>query len=118
MHITVWVRAMCGWLCVLLVGSLVAAAQSNQGSIAGNVLDPSGSAIPHAAVSARNRETGYTATVNASETGSFRLPAVPLGTYDISITAAGFRVTRYEGVLVQVATVTTLDASLPRRQFV
>ena len=87
-------------------------AQSNQGTIAGNVLDASGGAVPQAPIVARNRDTGYTATTQSSATGSYRFPAVPLGTYDVEITANGYRTAKYSGVLVQVNTVTSLDATL------
>ncbi len=87
-------------------------AQSNQGTIAGNVLDPTGAVIQHAPVVARNRDTGYTATTESSATGSFRFPAVPLGRYEVSIDAPGYRATKFENVLVQVNTVTSLDATL------
>lgn len=99
-------------LTVVLIGTATAYSQSNQGSIAGNVLDSTGSAIPHAPVIAHNRETGYTATTESSGAGSFRLPAVPLGTYDVSISVAGFRAAKYSGLVVQVNTVTPLDVIL------
>ena len=95
---------------LLVAGSLPA--QSNQGALAGNVLDSSGGAIADAPVVAHNRDTGYTAETRSTAAGSFRLPAVPLGTYDVSISAPGFRAAKYEGVIVQVNTVTSLDAKL------
>lgn len=99
-------------LLACLPGAEKLTSQSNQGTIAGNVLDVSGAAVPHASVVAKNRDTGYTGTTESSATGSFRFPAVPLGRYDVSITATGYRVTNFEGVLVQVNTVTSLDANL------
>jgi hypothetical protein len=92
------------------VGSLLG--QSNQGSIAGNVLDSTGAAVPHAGVVAKNRETGFTSTAESSAAGSYRLPAVPLGSYDVSVQMAGFKAAHYSGVLVQVNTVSTLDITL------
>lgn len=96
--------------CCALAAPLLA--QSNQGTVAGNVLDASGAAVPHASIVARNLDTGYTATTESSGTGSFRFPAVPLGRYDVTVNANGYRPTKFEGVLVQVNTVTSLDANL------
>src|ERR1700730_14408119 len=92
------------------VGSLLG--QSNQGSIAGNVLDSMGAAVPHAAVVAKNREAGFISTAESSAAGSYRFPAVPLGSYDVSVQMAGFKAANYSGVLVQVNTVSTLDITL------
>ncbi|HTF69207.1 MAG TPA: carboxypeptidase-like regulatory domain-containing protein, partial [Edaphobacter sp.] len=97
-------------LVLLAAGSLFA--QSNQGTIAGNVLDSTGAAVPHAAIVAKNRETGFTSTAESSGAGSYRFPTVPLGSYDISVKMPGFKAANYSGVLVQVNTVSTLDMTL------
>src|SRR4051812_40526834 len=97
---------------LLLLGAGPLLAQSNQGSIAGNVLDSTGAAVPHAAIVAKNRETGYTSTAETSAAGSYRFPAVPLGSYDLSVKMAGFKAANYSGVLVQVNTVSSLDITL------
>jgi len=86
--------------------------QSNQASIAGNIVDSTGAAVPHAQVIASNRETGVSATAESSAAGSYRFPAVPLGSYNVSVTVLGFKVANYSGVIVQVNTVSTLDITL------
>lgn len=89
-----------------------ASAQSNQGTVAGNVQDSSGAAIPHVEIKARNRDTGFEATTESSGTGSYRFPAVPLGTYTVSADMQGYKTGNYSGVIVQVNTVSTLDILL------
>src|ERR1700738_1040462 len=90
-------------LVLAMVGSL--SAQSNQGTIAGNVLDSTGAAVAHAAIVAKNRETGFSSIAESSGAGSYRFPTVPLGTYDVSVKMPGFKTANYSGLLVQVNTV-------------
>src|SRR5947209_5244310 len=75
--------------------------QSNQGSIAGNIVDSTGAAVPHAKVIAKNKETGVLLTAESSDTGSYRFPAMALGSYDVSVAVPGFKVANYSGVQVQ-----------------
>jgi len=97
-------------LIVSLTGVMIG--QSNQGSIAGSVSDSTGAAVPHAAITAKSRETGAVLTAESSEGGSYRFPAVSLGTYDVSVTVPGFKKASYSGVIVQVNTISTLDITL------
>jgi hypothetical protein len=99
-------------LFVILLSCACANAQLNQGSMAGNVTDPSGAVVPHANVSARNTETGSAFTAETSETGEFRFPALPLGTYDVLVSLVGFKTARYSKVIVQLNSLSTLDVKL------
>ena len=44
--------------------------------------------------------------------GSYRFPNLRIGTYDVTVTAAGFKVATLTGVVVQVATTASLDVKL------
>ena len=61
--------------------------QTNQGSLAGHVADSSGASVPHAQVSAREVDTGIVTESTSDDGGSFRFPALQLGTYDLSVAA-------------------------------
>ncbi len=99
-------------LVALFFTALLARAQTNQGQIAGNVLDPSGASIANAQVTARNEGTGSTYTATSSGSGNYRFPSIELGRYTITATAPGFRQQVYTGVEVRVGSVTSLDANL------
>src|SRR6185503_1313662 len=47
--------------------------------------------VPHATVTAQNIGTNVTRAANTSDTGSFRINDLPIGTYRVSVTAAGFK---------------------------
>lgn len=89
-----------------------AVAQTNQGSIAGNVSDPSGAMVANANIVAKERNTGTTYQTVSSSAGSYRFPNVSIGSYDITATASGFKTATLTGVLVQVATTSALDIKM------
>ncbi len=100
-------------LCALLfISSLSSHAQANQGTLSGHVADPSGAAVTHAQVSARDIETGIVFTGESSEVGEFRFPALPLGTYDVSVFAPGFKTARYSKVVIQLNSISVLEVNL------
>jgi hypothetical protein len=89
-----------------------AVAQTNQGSIAGNVSDPSGAMVANAKIVAKERNTGSTYQTVSSSAGAYRFPNVKIGSYDISATAPGFKSATLEEVLVQTATTAAIDIKL------
>src|SRR5215467_7881235 len=58
-------------------------------SISGKVTDKSGTGLSGATVIAKNRDTGFVATVTADDTGAFRFSNLPEGYYSISALASG-----------------------------
>src|SRR5246127_2623878 len=65
-------------------------AQSNSGSIAGVVTDPSGAVIPGASVSIQNPVSAYSRTTTTDTTGHFRFPNLPFNPYHLTVTKDGF----------------------------
>jgi hypothetical protein len=98
----------------LFVAGLVisAAAQTNQGSIAGVVTDPSGAVIANAKIVAKEQNTGTVYQTVSSSAGAYRFPNVNIGTYDVTATLTGFKTATMTGVLVQTATTAALDIAL------
>ena len=77
---------------VLVITLLVAVVAwgSEVGSISGVVTDPSGAVIPHTAVSIKNVDTGVVKAVTTNEVGSYSFLALPVGRYELTVTATGF----------------------------
>ena len=90
--------------CILLLAltsapfAITVQAQSNQGALAGNVLDATQSAIPGAVVTARNTANGQVFTATSTSAGDYRFPSLDIGAYEVSVTAPGFATTRQSGV--------------------
>ena len=87
-------------------------AQTNNGAIAGSILDSSGGAIVGAQITATGVETHSVYTTVSSSTGAYRLNDLVLGSYNISVTAPGFKVSELTGVVVQINTTSSLDITL------
>jgi Carboxypeptidase regulatory-like domain len=90
----------------------VAFGQANQGSISGNVLDPTGAVVAHAKITATDTLRGTTYDTLSSAAGAYRFPNMNIGTYTITASAPSFKTQTYTGVVVQVASTTSLEIKL------
>src|SRR5579859_1223181 len=66
-------------------------AQLNRGTVTGQVRDPSGAAIPNAAITATHVDTNTSAHAKATGTGDYTLSGLDIGVYKVSAVASGFR---------------------------
>jgi hypothetical protein len=87
-------------------------AQTSSGAIAGSILDSSGGAVADAQVTATGVESHSVYNTVSSSTGAYRLSGLVLGTYNINVTAKGFKVSQLTGVVVQIDTTASLDITL------
>ncbi|WP_161557384.1 TonB-dependent receptor [Acidisarcina polymorpha] len=99
-------------LAITLYPAHPALAQSVRGSLSGNVLDPSGAAIPGAKITVVDPNTGVTRETLSSAEGSYRLPELNLGSYDVTASAAGFSIQVQHGVQITIDNITSLDMTL------
>ncbi len=87
-------------LTLAIVFGWTAFAQSISGSLAGSVVDSSGSVVPGASVRITNEETGLERTVDTGESGDFVFPGLVPGLYTIRVEAKGFRQLERKGSVV------------------
>jgi hypothetical protein len=87
-------------------------AQTNTGSISGNVLDPQGNPIASAAVRVTNVQTGEVQARQSSCAGSYRIDALTPGKYTLSAEATGFMGYKADDVTVIISTTTALNIPL------
>jgi hypothetical protein len=71
--------------------ALTSFAQTDRGTITGTIIDPAGAVVANAAIEGRNTETGARYQVASSATGNYTIPNLPTGTYELSVTVAGFK---------------------------
>src|SRR5579871_497734 len=82
---------------LILVTALLAAmaqigfAQEVTGAITGKITDPSGGAIPGAAVNAKDMDHGTVWKAETNEEGLYNLPRLPIGRYEVRVEAGGFQ---------------------------
>jgi len=91
---------------------VLAAAQSDRGSIAGTVLDSSGAAVQGASITATGITTGAVYKATSTDTGAYRLSDMQVGAYDITVIASGFKTSEQKGFVVQINSTSSLDLTL------
>ncbi len=100
-------------LCVFLFSVLTfAQAEIGGASLNGTVTDSSGAAVPNAKVTLTNSQTGLTRTTATNQAGLYNLPQLPVGSYDLTVEAGGFKLSKRTGISLTVGAVATLDVSL------
>ena len=87
-------------------------AQSDRGTITGEIADPAGAVVAGAPVEATNAETGAVYQAATSATGNYTLSQLPAGTYVVSATVPGFKRYFRQNVVVSVAGTLRIDVTL------
>src|SRR5262245_6143401 len=86
----------------LWLAALPLAAQEVTAGIYGIVSDTSGGVIPGATVSVRNVDTGLTHETVADDQCKFVLTLLPIGNYEVTAEATGFKKSVVTGVALRV----------------
>src|SRR3972149_6813858 len=101
-----------GVLVVLVTLTRLAVAQPCFAAILGIVKDASGAVVPDTALTARSVDTGQTRTaVNAAD-GSYRLPALAVGAYEIRAEHAGFQTAVRSGLTLTISQEAVINFTL------
>lgn len=83
--------------------AVILRAQDFRGVISGQVTDPSGAAIAGATVKATHVDTGEVREMKTTAEGSYTIPYLNPGVYNIEVSALGFHTLRREKIVLQVA---------------
>lgn len=100
---------------ILIIALMLAAAvsaQSNAGSITGQVVDSNGAIISNATVTITNVGTNETRTVQTNAEGFYEAPALATGVYKVTATASGFQETSVSDVRLAVGQKARVDVNL------
>ncbi|MES2390288.1 MAG: TonB-dependent receptor [Acidobacteriota bacterium] len=98
---------------LLLCCSLQALAQTpGTGALAGTVFDSNHRALPHATVQVVSVETQIPHAAETNADGNFRVPFLPPGTYDVTVTGTGFAANTTHAVRIVVSETASLNVTL------
>src|SRR5205823_3003493 len=110
-----WVRtgvAVCLFLFISGAALQSASAQENTGSITGAVIDGTGAAIKGAAVSAKDIDRGTALNTHTNESGAYDFPRVPVGNYEVTISAQGFQTAIQKKLIIALNQTARVDFQL------
>lgn len=97
---------------VLLLSVVPLLAQSDRGTITGTVTDPSGAVIVGANITATNKSTGVSTRVATTTAGTFTIPSLQVGPYEISVEHSGFKKFVRSGIVLEVGQTIRVEAAL------
>src|SRR3954451_16621643 len=81
-------------------------------SLNGTVTDPAGAVVPNAQVTAKSNSIGFNRQSQTTGAGFYNLSGLPVGTYEVSVAASGFKPVRIDNVSLAVGTAATLNINL------
>ncbi len=87
-------------------------AQTNKGSIAGVVTDPSGASIQEAQITALNTETNASVKAVSNENGGYTISSLDPGLYRVTAEKAGFKNSVTENVRLSFSSIANVDITL------
>jgi hypothetical protein len=96
-----------------LLSEAGAAAQTNTAEIGGIVRDESAGVLPGAFVTATHPETGTTLERVTDVEGRFFLPALRIGSWDLSVALPGFATQTQKGVILEIGRSVNIEFTLP-----
>jgi len=90
----------------------VGIAQTGTGTLTGDIKDPNGANLPGVSVVVKHLGTGATRTAVSDADGHWTLPALPVGTYEVSYESTGFKKLVRDRVEVEASVPRTLEDKL------
>ncbi len=104
--------ACAGASALLFVPCTMRAQIAGTGNIQGTVSDASGAVVPSATVVLTDEATHVQRTTQTSSAGVYLFPAVPVGTYDVTATAPGFKKYVQTKIVLEVGSSIAVNPSL------
>src|SRR5690348_4047888 len=94
------------------LGVVSGLAQINRANLNGTVTDPSGAVVPNATVEVVAPDTGFTRRATTGSSGVYSITSLPVGTYNLTVSANGFNTFRVTSIQLTVGESRTLNAQL------
>jgi hypothetical protein len=99
-------------IAICLVCASACYAQLETGTILGTITDASGAVVPNAPITVQNQGTSISLNVTSDGYGNYVAPVLPIGTYRVTVAAAGFKTQVKENILLRQADRTRIDVTL------
>lgn len=101
-----------------LACATIASAQtsSTAGAVRGVIKGKNGQAVASATLTLRNRETGLTRTAVAGPQGEYHIGLLPVGSYELTVTAAGMRTLKDANIQVSLGQNTIANFNLDKAE--
>ncbi|MBV9574079.1 MAG: carboxypeptidase regulatory-like domain-containing protein [Acidobacteriales bacterium] len=99
-------------LTLLVLFSSARLLAQDSASLTGTVTDASGAVLAGAKVTISSIERGLDRTVATNTGGEYLFPSLPIGSYDLSVTAPGFKSYKAKNVVLRVAQKARVDVAL------
>lgn len=102
----------CSLSALILLACSYLCAQSTQGTITGTITDSQGARVPGVEVVARHVATNLDYHGKSSDDGTYVIPGLPVGRFEVTATAPSFKTFRRTDVVLEVAERLKLDIGL------
>src|ERR1700746_820282 len=86
--------------------------QEVNAAVTGDVVDPAGASIVGATITAKDTERQTAYTVHTNAVGIFYVPRLPVGTYELRVSAPGFQTAVYRSVTLVLNQIARVDFQL------
>lgn len=110
--ISLWTAALAILCLTLLPAYRAGFSQGITGSITGTVTDSSGSVIAGANVTVRQEETNAIHKVTTSDAGTYTVPQLPPGHYDVKVDKSGFQAHEQKNITLAIDQKAEIDAQM------
>lgn len=97
---------------LVILFAAIAVYGQTAGKLIGQVSDSTSAAIPNAKVTATNTATGQIRTINSDSAGSYAIPDLPIGKYNVTAEHEGFATLQKTDIEITVSQVATLNFTL------
>src|SRR5437667_5411470 len=97
---------------LIVLQPCLAFAQTATATIVGVVKDTSGALIPGVSITVKHTDTGQTRTAISTDSGSYNVPLLPVGAYEISTMMPGFKQQLRRGVNLVIGQQAVIDLTL------
>ncbi len=99
-------------LLLILGSTLVVWAQYTTARLSGLITDPSEAVVAGATITVQDQGTGYSQTTKSESDGRYILPSLPVGTYQITVSMAGYTEYVQKGIVLSVGQAASQDVQL------